>query len=499
MRNKLLAISLCVILLASCRKNDLHEYAHEDASTFSVIGSLTVGGEGAAEITAYDPTTKKLFVVTNSDPQTRIDIVDLSNPAMPMQIGFIDISPYGGGVNSVAVSDGKLAAAVEGFQKTDNGKVVIFSTNDNSLVKQIAVGALPDMVTYSHDGKYILSANEGEPNDAYTIDPAGTVSIISVKENYSVVTLGFEDFAGKEGSLKSKGFRIFGPNANFATNIEPEYITIDKDSKTAWVTLQENNGIAKIDIKSKKITAIFPLGFKSYNLTANGIDPSDRDNAIGLLNPWPVRGMYQPDAIAVFDDGGTPYLFTANEGDVREWSGFAENKRVKDLTLDALAFPDATLRTDPKIGRLNVTTTLGDDDADGDYDALYSFGARSFSVWNGNSGNLLYDSKNELEKKCIDALQYDDARSDDKGVEPEGITLGIVGKKAVAFVGLERADAVAIYDVTNPVSPKFIKLLKSGDAPEGLTFIHAKYSPTKKSLLVVSSENDGTIKVYSVN
>ncbi len=498
MKIKFLLLLLTSFSLLSCFKDDeFFEYIHEDASTFTEISSLTIGGEGAAEITAYDPSTKKLFVVTNAGASTQVDVVDLSNPAAPLAIGFIDISPYGGGVNSVAVSDGKLAAAVEGYQKTDLGKVVVFKTSDHSLIKEIQAGALPDMITYSPDGKWILSANEGEPNDAYTIDPIGSISIISVKDNYSVTTIDFTSFASQEEGLKAKGFRIFGPNAIFERNIEPEYLTIDKDSKTAWVTLQENNAIAKIDIRSKKIISIFPLGFKNYNTDGTAIDPSDKDNAI-LPGKWPLNGMYQPDAIAVFEDRGIPYLFTANEGDVREWAGYAENKRVKDLVLDAVAFPDATIKQDAKLGRLNVTKTLGDTDNDGDYDQLFSFGARSFSVWNGFNGQLVFDSKNELEAKCIDALLYDDGRSDDKGVEPEGITLGVVGKKVIAFVGMERADAIAIYDISNPVNPKFIKLLKSGDAPEGLTFIHAKDSPIKKSLLVASSEGDGTIKVYSV-
>lgn len=497
MNTRLFLTLLSVSLFLACNKGDYHPYINEDASTFSEIGSITIGGEGAAEITAYDPSTKKLFVVTNTGGATQIDVLDFSNPSIPVKAGIIDIRPYGGGVNSVSVSEGKLAAAVEGFVKTDNGKVVVFKTSDYSLVKEVNVGALPDMVTYSPDGKYIISANEGEPNDAYTIDPVGSVSIISV-HNYFVTTVDFSSFAAQVTALKAKGLRVFGPNASFAQDLEPEYVTIDQDSKTAWVTLQENNAIAKIDIRSRKIQAIFPLGFKDYNLESNAIDPSDRDNTIGNFARWAVQGMYQPDAIGVLEDRGTPYLFTANEGDVREWAGFAENKRVKDLSLDANSFADATIKTDAKLGRLNVTNTLGDIDNDKDFDKLFSFGARSFSVWNGQNGELVFDSKNELEKKCVEAALYDDARSDDKGVEPEGITLGIVGKKAIAFVGMERADAVAFYDVSNPSSPKFIKILKTGDAPEGLTFIHAKDSPTRKSLLVVSSENDGVVKIYSV-
>ncbi|KAK6020875.1 hypothetical protein OSTOST_13464 [Ostertagia ostertagi] len=210
--------------------------------------------------------------------------------------------------------------------------------------------------------------------------------------------------------------------------------------------------------------------------------------------------MYQPDAIAVYEKWGKPYLFTANEGDVREWSAYAENKRIKDITLDPVAFPDfATLRTDANLGRLNITNTLGDTDNDGDFDQLYSFGARSFSVWNGNNGSILFDSGNELEKKAIAASKYDDNRSDDKGVEPEGMTLGYVGNRVIAFVGMERADLVAVYDVTDPTHPVFVKTLVTGDAPEGLLFVPAKYSPTGKSMLVVTCEGDGVVKVYQVN
>lgn len=492
-----LTLALAGFALIACNKGDVYQYPNEDASTFQEIGSLAIGGEGAAEISAYDPSTKKLFVVTNAGSSTRIDVVSLQQPSSPEAIGYIDIAPYGGNVNSVSVSEGKLAAAVEGFQKTDPGKVLVFTTKEYSPVAQISVGALPDMITYSSDGKYILTANEGEPNDAYTVDPVGSVSIIAVRENYSVTTLDFSSFASQAEGLKAKGLRIFGPNASFAQDIEPEYITIDQNSKFAWVTLQENNAIAKLDIRAKKILQIIPLGFKNYGLGVNAIDPSDKDN-LGQLNQWPVKGMYLPDAIAFFEQGGAPYLITANEGDVREWAGFAENKRVKDLKLDPVAFPDATLKTDAKLGRLNVTKTMGDIDNDGDYDELYSFGARSFSIWNANNGTLTFDSGNELERKCIESLYYDDNRSDDKGVEPEGVVLGWVGRKPVAFIGMERADAIAIYDISSPSSPRFIKLLKTGDAPEGLTFIHASASPTQKSLLVTSNEGDGTIRIYSV-
>jgi len=515
MRKFLLVVFLLPIGFISCKKDktiteEPEFFVNEDAATFAEIGSFDVGEVGAAEISAFDPLTKRLFVVKNENedvagktPVNQIEVIDLTDPSNMKSIGIISITPFGGAVNSVAVHDGKLAAAIQDKTKQANGKVVVFKTSDYSKIAEVTVGSLPDMVTFSPDGKYIMSANEGEPSADYTNDPSGTISIISLNENYAVTTIDFASMEGQKTALMQKGFRIFGPGLNFVKDIEPEYIAISSDSKTAWVTLQENNGIAKIDIASKTISNIFPLGFKDYNLTGNEIDQSDvnSDTKIPYVAAkWNVKGVYMPDAVAVLETNGIPYLFTANEGDAREYAGYSEIFRIKskDVKLDALIFPNAVdLKKDEQLGRLNITTSLGDIDGDGDLDELYSFGARSFSVWNGNTGAQVFDSKNELDAKCVAEKVYDDLRSDDKSVEPEGITIGTVGNKKIAFVGMERADAVAVYDVTIPTAPAFLQLLKCGDAPEGVLFIPAKNSPTKKSLLVVSSEGDGVLKVYS--
>ena len=487
---------------------------YENPASFSLISSTDIGETGAAEISAFDPKTKKLFVVNNTANNNRIDVLDFSNPAAPVLLTSIPVAPFGGLVNSLAVHHGLLAAAVEAVPKTNNGKAVIFRTTDYSVVQQVTVGALPDMITWSPDGEFILTANEGEPSADYTIDPVGSVSVIDAERSYAVTTLDFSGFASQEAALVARGLRKFGPNASFAQDMEPEYITVSKDGRTAWVTLQENNAIAKIDLKKKMISDIFPLGFKNYNLPGNEIDPSDRPLGTIAFNNWPVYGIYMPDAIAVLEDedddrddehgdddrrNRIPYLFTANEGDARDYAAFSEEVRIgsSSVVLDPAVFPNAAfLKANDKLGRLNITKTMGNTDGDNEYEALYSLGARSYSVWNGNNGALLFDSKNELERKAQLAGFYDDDRSDNKGVEPEGITIGKVNKRNLVFVGMERADAVAIYDVTNPLQPVFLQILATGDAPEGVLFIPAKDSPNRRSLLVVSSENDGVIKVY---
>lgn len=491
---------LITVTIFSCRKEDnsapLENTQNEDLSGYTEIASINLGGLGAAEISAFDPSTDKLFAVNNSYILNKIDVIDISNPAVISVIHSISMLPYGGYVNSVAVSNGKLAAAVESTDKQGAGKIVVFNTSTYAVIKSINVGALPDMVTFTNDGNYILSANEGEPSDNYSNDPEGSVSIIKVSD-YSVKTINFSTFESQLAALTAKGFRIFGPGKNFNKDIEPEYITVSDDNTTAYVTLQENNAIAEIDIVTGIVKKIMPLGFKDYSLEANAIDASDKDSKIAFTTYNKVFGMYMPDAIAYYNYNGTPYLFTANEGDSREYTAFIEMKRAGTVTFDPTNFPTAaTLKADANLGRLNITTTLGDTDGDGDFDALYSLGARSFSVWDAITGAQVFDSKNELDRKATELKIYDDGRSDDKGAEPESVTIGRVGNKTIAIVGMERADAFAIYDITTPTAPVFIKMYKTGDAPEGLLFIPASKSPINQSLIVISSENDGLVKIY---
>ena len=499
----LLFIYATLLLTTACQEfleeitkgRPLQPPSQENPAYFQEVGSLVLGDEGAAEISAYDPDTQRLFVVSN-DRTSRIDVVDLRDPAHPTLSETIDITPYGGGANSVAVSEDQLAVAVEADPAQQPGVVVFFNTTSLKATRQVTVGALPDMVTFSPNGSYLLSANEGEPSDEYDVDPLGTVSIIEVNDQYSVTTLDFSAFANQQNTLADEGFRVFGSHASLAEDVEPEFITVSDDSRYAWVSLQENNGLARIDLKSKVIDDILPLGFKDYSTAENATDVSDRDDRI-QLNTWPVFGMYQPDAIAAYQVNGLPYVITANEGDARDYDGFSEEERVEDITLDPSMFPSTeTLLAEDQLGRLQITTTLGDADHDGVYEALYSYGGRSFSIWDGLTGEQVYDSGNELERRVIGAGWYDDGRSDAKGVEPEGVTLGQIGHRTVAFIGLERADAVVIYDVTNPFRPQFLQVLESGDAPEGLTFVAAEDSPNGKSLFIVSSEGDGTVKVF---
>ena len=227
--------------------------------------------------------------------------------------------------------DGLVAVAIQAAIKTSNGAVAIYSADKLELLSQVAVGALPDMLTFTPDGKTLLVANEGEPSDDYQIDPEGSISVIDVSTPAKPVarTADFKAFNSQKAALLAKGVRIFGPTADgkgtaaVANDLEPEYIAVAPDGKTAWVTLQENNALAIVDIASATVTDVVALGFKDHGKVGNELDFADGDgkNAVINITSAPnVYGMYQPDSIAAYKaaDGAT-YLVTANEGDARAW------------------------------------------------------------------------------------------------------------------------------------------------------------------------------------
>lgn len=548
----------------------------------SLLGryETNIFAQSAAEIPAYDAASKRLFVVNAQ--KGLVDVLDASKPEKPVHIAELSARTYlaNSEVNSVAVKNGIVALAVQAQNKTDTGIVVLFNAKDLSFISQVNVGALPDMLSFSPDGKTILVANEAEPNDDYSIDPEGSISIIDISniKQPKVRTADFKAWNTQKADLIAKGVRIFGPNATVAQDLEPEYITISHDSKTAWVTLQENNAIARIDIAQQKVTDIYPLGYKDHGVIGNELDVSDRDSKIDIKNWAGLVGMYQPDSIANYQSNGQTYLVTANEGDSREWlkdgdayfagdisKGYVENIRMKHLFNNkgfntdgdypahlqkiangvkgaklnpvTFAYCGATTteagdcRKDANLGRLNIAWNMGyQTNADGSakldangrltYDKLYAYGARSFSIWN-TQGQLVWDSGSEFEKKIAElfpnyfnsdheAIALDD-RSDNKGPEPEGITVGTIGKKTFAFIGLERMSGIMVYDITTANKPKFIEYFttrnfvetdpkKQGDlGPEGLIFISAKDSPNAKPLLVVGNEVSGSTAVYQIN
>lgn len=472
------------------------------------LGNTSPQGPAAAEISAYHSGSARAFA-TNA-AANRVDIFNLADPAAPASAGSIDLNPYGAVPNSVVVSNtcgGRVVVAVEAAPKTSPGTFELFDLAGNHLDTAPA-GALPDMVAAASNGRTFVSANEGEPASNGSVDPNGSISIAKLHkcDQLNITTI---DFAGV---VIPPSVRIFGLNASSLQDLEPEYVAIAPGNRKAYVTLQENNAVAIVDLADQEIEAVRPLGFKNHGLPGNALDPSDRDGGANIAT-WPnLYGMYQPDAIGAYklaDD--KTRLITANEGDARDWSYFSEESRVKDLTLDPTAFPNGE-RADSKLGRLNVTKTLGDTDGDGDYDRLYAFGGRSISQLDAN-GSMTWDSGDQLEQyiaanapttfnwECV--LGGLDSRSDNKGPEPEGLAIGEVDGTTFAFAGLERQGGIVAYDLSSdPGTPEiagYVNNCTTNTSPEGISFIPKDESPTDGALLLTTNEVSGTLGVYSVD
>lgn len=476
--------------------------------------------KSAAEIVTFHAASKRIMVVNAQSGA--ITVLDASDPTKLAELHTISAGA-GTTVNSVAVRADSLAvAAVEPANKTDQGKVIFFdAAGQGEILGSLPVGSLPDMVTISEGGKYALVANEGEPAEDYSVDPDGSVSVITLPSTVAaateVRTASFDAFEGK----LPEGVRIFGPQGTDVQNLEPEYIST-KDGK-AYVTLQENNAVAVVDIASATVEKLLPLGTVDFSKVP--FDPSDKDGKYELRNA-PVKGLLLPDGIGTYSAGGQTYFVTANEGDSRDWNGYSEEKRVAKLKLSAgfaglTADQIAELQKVENLGRLKVTTTLGKNKDTGTYDELYAFGGRGFSIFDA-SGNRVFNSDSQFEEilATIPGVMFNsdhtanklDDRSDDKGPEPEGLAIGQIGDRTYAFIGLERVCGVMVYDITDPAAAKFEAYINNRDftadtttpaagdlGPEGLAFIPAKDSPNGKPLLVVGNEVSGTTTVYEID
>ena len=518
--------------------------------------------KSAAEIPTYCQKTKQVFVVNAESG--RVDVLGLGDDGSLTKVGSIDAAgDLGNGmsaVNSVSVFDGTLAVAVEAGVIIENGRVAFYDTGSLQLKGSVEAGALPDMVTFTPTGQWVLVANEGEPNEDYTIDPEGTVTVVDVRNGFdqpNTRTVTFRDWNadGKHTQelpeLKKRGLRVFGQvsqsgdlkkkiPATFAQDAEPEWIAVDNESHFAYVCLQEVNAVAEIDIADATVRRIIPLGYKDFGEAGNGIDASDEGNRIDIRPRSGLFGILQPDTVRIYQQNGRRLLVTANEGDSRvrptsddTVSGFEEGAVFEDeASLDE--WPTAGTQfekqtSDTELGRLKLVRDLVDDHLDpkGRPTQLFAFGSRSFSILDLTTGDLVFDSGDDFEQ--ITAKRYPEffnvsndslkkeKRSRSKGPEPEGLVLGTVGQKTYAFIGLERIGGIMVYDITQPESSKHVGYFnnrqfdvpatlgdgtanpEAGDSGiEGLIFVPAEKSPTSTNLVIVGNETSGTTTVWEV-
>ncbi|GGD68156.1 choice-of-anchor I family protein [Lacimicrobium alkaliphilum] len=557
-----------------------------------VVGRFATGvyGKSAAEIVQFHQTSASAFAINAASNQIEvISLADIPTVSVGSPLSDESLSSVAftfpqsvnvandqgtetelslGEANSIAIFEDMLAIAVAGSEKTAIGAVLFYQLDalgEGTFVKAVAAGALPDMLTFTPDGSKVLVANEGEPDTDYNLDPEGSISVVSITDSvpadlamtinmtsdmtFSSDLLDAEDFdtdSERRQLLSTAGVKFAGPvGTTVAQDLEPEYIAVAADSQKAFVSLQDNNAIGIIDLEDMTIE-VKALGFKDW--ADYDIDFTNKDEVPAFRRLPGVYGMYQPDSIAAYEWNGATFIVSANEGDSRDWDAFTEEVRVKDiidpdelnmqLSVSLQSLYDETGANDG-LGRLKVTSVLGDADNDGIYEALYAYGARSFSIWDQNI-NLVYDSGDEFEKIAAAVLGNDfnsahtenkgDNRSDDKGGEPEAIDVGEIEGRTYAFIGQERSGDLFVYDVTNPFQATFVShynnrdfsldfeldddlanpcdpaegmdcehIADAGDlGPESIKFVAAEDSPNGNPLLLIGNEVSGTVTVYQV-
>ena len=488
----------------------------EDPPCLSVIGRESSGiwNGSSAEIAAFHAPTRRLFV---TDAKRGVRVIDLADPSKPRQVALHACE----GLNSVAVHGDLVAVVRQPSDKTRRGSLDLL-TPDGTSITSVEVGHGPDMVCFTPDGKRLLVANEGEATADGSFDPDGSIGIVDLTAGVDKPVyreLGFTAFEADRAALATAGLHCVSPTASLQQDLEPEYIAVSPDGMRAFATLQENNAIAVIDLApgKERVARIAPLGFKDFSKC--GLDASDKDGGIHI-EPAPVWGLYQPDTIECFEHAGEVWLATANEGEERERGDVHEASRLSKLK-HAL---DADLARDARLGRLNVSALRGDENDDGVLDRIFCFGGRSVSLWKVKADGSIeqaWDSGSEIERRTAEQMPAcfnsdgergggADDRSDSRGPEPEGVEVATVDGRRLMFVGLERTGGVMVWDISDPVAPRFLQWLNPRDptvragpgagdvAPEGLLFIPASASPSGAPLFVVCNEVSGTTTIMRV-
>ncbi|MGR5133791.1 choice-of-anchor I family protein [Vibrio alfacsensis] len=520
-----LTLSSLAIACASQPESSLSSFSEQCKTTQApsvgdkVIQGLTFMGTSianapfdtsAAEVVQYDACTDKLYVV-NAQAK-RIDVLSMNDAGAPYQTATIDLESAGkaagiaiGAANSVAVFNGLVAVAIENSNKQANGIVGLYRSDDLSLITTYPTGALPDMVGFSKDGRYIATANEGEPNGDYSVDPEGSITLIDLSRgvnNAEVTQVGFNEFDGERKSELPASVRISAPNATVAQDLEPEYLTFADNGKI-YIALQENNAMAIVNPESKSVEKIVGLGEKSWSDSA--LDASNKDKIIGNFKRYPqLVGLYMPDTLDSYSVNGKTYIVSSNEGDGREYgftttqalcdqAGFkwdeddylgtdkytseqgaclshvdeVRGKKLKVASDHPLA---ETLKDNKQLARLKV---LKPEQTLTAQENVQAFGARSFSIWDENA-KLIFDSGDDFAKIALmnqgqnfnstnDNNESGDDRSDDKGIEPEAIEVAYINGRHYAFIGLERQGGIMVYDISNPMQATFVHYVNRRD------------------------------------
>ena len=529
------------------------EASYAQISLLSNFSANFGNGTSAGEIVGFDKVSKNLFVTSSSSAAYQINVFDLSNPSSAVGVGAIDFSSSFGikanmsALSSVAINSAKgfgVASLIPTANTTTLGKVGFFNLSSGISLGTIDVGYHPDSVSFSPDGSKLIVVNEGEFNASSATNAPGSISVIDVSSitsgnlaNLVSLTPVTRDFSSGNLSsgvslsgIRNSNVAAVGTSGTFISSvpdftqvanqdpnaIEPEYASVIGDK--VYVSLQDNNAIGEYDLTQNQWTKVTNLGTITQT-----IDATDTGSTISITQT--VKGLPMPDTLATYSKNGKTYVVTANEGDARvddrDVSRFGDiagsdsmNNIIDQNAPSNFPLTQTGARANEALGRLNVSRLDGDTDGDGKIDDPTMIGTRSFTIWEVTDAGLqlTYDSGSYFETyiRDNDPAGWVDSRSDDKGPEPEGLTLGEIDGKTFAFIGMERNNGIFMFDITDPNAPSFFGYTRTSDGsntplrPEGMSFISAADSPNGQNLLIVGYEGDGTlasserIGVYSV-
>ena len=486
--------------------------AFYDTAGNDLLGAVQVGA--LPDMVTFTPDGDTVLVANEGepaddysvDPEGSVSVIDISGGVASASVataGFADFN-VGGPRHAELPAEvrifgnkGRTEKTIAGFEDSDPARVTLEDASGIEVGDWLTIASDEDPIPYR---------------------------VAAIDGNTLTFASDFDGDTDLEGEL---ALYLHDGASSVAEDLEPEYIAVSEDGATAWVSLQENNALAEIDVEAARVDRILALGFKDHGVAGNGLDPSKDDDAINIRT-WPLMGMYMPDTIASYSVDGRAYVVTANEGDSREYDAFVEEADIEDLVLDGGAIANAgELQKEENLGGLGTTTTLGDEDGDNQWETLYAYGARSFSIWDAD-GQRVFDSGDDFEQKIAEVAPDDfnsnndendsfDDRSDNKGPEPEALTLGQFGERELAFIGLERQGGIMVYDITDPAAPEFLQYTSNRDfgvavedddetanpaagdlGPEGMAFVAAEDSPTGEPLLVVGNEISGSTTIYRV-
>ena len=515
-------------------------------------GQYNVDG-GVMEIVAYNQATEWAYAINGqSGKLAAIPLAGLTAGAHVEALTGTEIDVKAlveaedstfqyGDMTSVAISPDSttLAAALQAQGSNDAGRVALFTCEEDgtlTLEALVETGAQPDMVTFAGDG-VVLTADEGEPREGYgenIADPKGSVTVVDVEAQESTV-VDFSAFDSQRDQLAEDGIVLKKGSAP-SVDLEPEYIAVSGGK--AYVTLQENNAIAVLDIESQAFDGVYSAGFEDHSTTA--IDLDKKDDAYDPQTYESLLGIRMPDGIAAFTVEGATYLVTANEGDAREWGDedqgtFYLSEDERDFGEEGVTSPTGAI-TAENSGLEGKVVFFKTEDFDGlDPEKDYVFGGRSFTVFQATENGLeeVFTSGDDFEALTAQYVpEYFNASNDNavlddrsgkKGPEAESVTVGTVDGKTYAFVALERTGGVMAYDVTDPEAITFVNYVNTRDfgttvegseeyedgeldkwvtggdvAPEGLLFLDAASSPNGEPLLLAACEVSGTVAVYQL-